>query len=136
MDYAAERLNAGEFTAFAAPDIVFIDDEGKTHNGIAELKQYMAGEFGAMKRMIHCKSALHQVKTGGDAVRVDLVVQASVEAEDSEGKYGKKGLLHHFEVKMDWEHEWKKVGGKWLLARFVMAGYTGTMDGKPMPRQE
>lgn len=133
MDHAATRLDLKGYTAFAAPDIVSVDD-GQTFAGVDQFAKHLLEDFDATKKMYVFTSGIDQFSLADDVAKVDVTIHLVCDTADNEGKYGAKGAVHRFDIRMKFHNEWKQFSNKWWMTRFASVGVSGTVDGKPIPQ--
>ncbi len=133
MDHAAAHLNLKRYTEFAAPDLIALD-EGQTFTGTDEFSKHLSEDFDATKKMYTFASKIDQFVLAGDVAKVDVTTHMVCDSADPDGKYGAKGAVHRFDLEMKFRNEWKQRSGQWMLTRFDTVGFSGTMDGKPIPQ--
>lgn len=132
MDRAAARLDVHDYMAFAVPDLVAVSDGETFHDRLA-FEHHLAEDFNATKKMYTFASTMNRLSVSSDSASVDLTTHLVADTVDSSGQYGPKGVVHRFDIQMRFHHEWKRENGRWHLARLASTGFSGTMDGKPIP---
>ena len=128
MDKGLQKGDVPAYLSVAIPDLVTIDDD-QIFPTRKDFEARLSKDIGSFSKIYSFESKLTHLQVLGDFARADVTSAFVGDRPDKKDP----SVIHHFNVELKFQHEWRLIAGVWQLTRLIELGETGTVDGKPLP---